>query len=95
MIRRIRNLSIALFLLTALTAPVPVKAADCTAFLQNCNVSVFYPFFIFECLPGISCGGEDGVNACIREACPAETAGWSCVNPCSPNGGPCGSGQCE
>lgn len=93
MTTRIRQWSIVVFLLSTLTTPVPLKAADCTNFLQSCNVFVIYPNFVFECTSGISCGGDDGVNACIREACP--TGSWSCMSPCSPNGGPCGSGNCE
>lgn len=92
MTRRLKQWSALVFLVTALTAadPMPVQAADCWSFMNNCNVTASWPFFVFDCGPGVSCGD---VGACLEEACPGGV-GECFSESCEPNGGPCGWGYC-
>ena len=71
MSRRIKQFSVLIFLLAAITneVSVPLQATDCTAFFSNCNVNPQYPYFTFSCSPGPpSCSQVDD---CIEESCPA------------------------
>lgn len=94
MTRTIRNLSILLFLLSALATggQVPLQAqVDCYEFFNYCDVEPqstpnFYRFF---CSPEVTCSEA---QACISDAC---TPGGSvCTEPGAPYGGAIGSFVC-
>lgn len=91
MTRRLRQWSALIFLLTVAAFGLkPVKAADCQLFMFNCGFYVVYPNFVYNCDSSVIC---QVVDECLRVACP--DGSWSCWEPCSPGGGPCGSGTCE
>lgn len=92
MARRLKQWSAVLFLFTTLTTAdsVTLKAANCTSFMNDCSVSTSWPYFQFDCGPGITC---EEIGFCLAEAC---SGGGGICNPtCEPSGGPCGWGVCQ
>ncbi len=92
MTRVIRQMAIALFLVAGATTtwPVPVQAADCSGFFNNCQVSPQPPDgFVFVCDQGVTC---NQIDACFQEAGCGAGSTLACFEQYG--SGPWGSGIC-
>lgn len=93
MATHVRQVFYLLFLTMAVltSGSARVSAADCTDFVNHCSVQAVGNYIQYSCDGTMTC---DQVFDCIQEACPGVGTDISCNGACSPEDGPCGSGQC-